>query len=286
MTDTSLPPTNGSQKLEERASRWANLPIHFLVISTEQYIVFLDEAYDVDWQTTDEYDRAHEADWTERGSVLNRVAFLQAVPVGHLEDSQRLGFRRMLGEAVARAFDGNLEAAESMLEKAEEFVALRNREHARLWYLSASAITAGLFVIVALLAWVTRELIAARLGVWFPDVVVAVGAGAIGALLSTYRRLGNLPLDPSAGRKLHSFEGAGHVVLGSVGGGIVWLAAASGVIAPQLLSAPHGQTLWLLLCVVGGSSERLVPSLVDRFELAMTRTPGAPPKPDRKRSSR
>jgi hypothetical protein len=190
------------------------LPVHLLIIDTEDFIVFLDEVYDVDWKTSAAFDGSHADIWEECGAVLNRVSFLHAIPIAHLGCDQRLGFRRMLGEAVARAFEGNTGAAEHILSKAEEFVTARNHEHARYWYLSAAALATALLLLVSLVLWIERAQIVSHVGQGLFDIFVAFGVGTVGALLSTFSRVAKLPLNPSAGRRLHYFEGAAHIVLG------------------------------------------------------------------------
>ena len=258
-----------SKASQRTGPQWAHLQPNYLILEMKDFIVFLDDDWDVDWETSDTYDLIRRDIWKTIGAVLNEVSRLQAIPVAHLTHEQRLGFRRMLGEAVARALEGCTDDAESILTAAKEYAVARNHEHARLWYLSSSAVSAGLLLSAALALWMGRVYLTRYLGPSLLNTLIAAGVGAIGALLSTYRRVAQLPLDPSAGRVLHYFEGTAHVVLGSIGGGIVWLSSASGIIAPQLLVSTHGRTFGLLLCIVGGASERLVPSLMARVESAV-----------------
>jgi len=102
----------------EYKSRWPDVDVKYLVISTDDYIVCLDNDLDVDWKTSDEYDESGHNDEVEFNKILNNVALFESRPQHHLNNENKKSFRRMLGEAVARALAHDYKSAESILDQA------------------------------------------------------------------------------------------------------------------------------------------------------------------------
>jgi hypothetical protein len=112
---------------------WGFVPVHILVLATPGYIVFLDEALDVDWKSTPERDREHAAQRSEFDAVLNRAAAVESADWDGSDEEKTIKFKRQIGEAVARGLEGNYPRAMEMLDKAEEyrqniFAAARRRD--------------------------------------------------------------------------------------------------------------------------------------------------------------
>jgi hypothetical protein len=175
---------------------------------------------------------------------------------------------------MCAALDKKQRDAESLLEKAEEFVTARNHEHARQWYVWASACAAAVAVLIAWIAM--RSYLCA-----YPDApaaklnILASGiGGSTGALFSILLRVGRAPLDPAAGKAVHRLEGAARICVGIIGAVIVLAAIRAELLLPQLTSA-YGITL---ACLVAGASERMASTIIERVEGALTRTKEAPKK--------
>ena len=239
------------------------------------------EQLDVDWRTTNAFDQLfdrnykdHLSDW---GEVQNQVSALQAVPIDHLSAHQRLGFRRMLGEALARGLQGDFDHAKGMLQYATQFAQARNEEASRAWVLEASTLACGLVLAVAsLYSWLSSYS-----DPWF-KLVVSGAAGGLGALLSVYQRVTKVPLDPAAGCKLHYYEGVARIITGVVAGWVCQIAVHVGLILS--LTANEGLSAAFLIGFVAGWSERLLPTLVSQVEgkaTATAPTTAKSPKPER-----
>ena len=54
----------------EYISRWPDVDVKYLVISTDDYIVCLDNDFDVDWKTSDEYDKSGHNDEVEFVTIV------------------------------------------------------------------------------------------------------------------------------------------------------------------------------------------------------------------------
>jgi hypothetical protein len=237
---------------------------YVLIKSTGDFIVWLDENRDVEWETTQAYDEELEKKGFDFGDVSNRVAFLQAVPTNHLSHEIKTAYRTMLGEGLCRGLEQDNESAMTILDQAEEFVTARNREQARLWYVAASGTATLSFVLLTPAVAYGLPRLLSNASDATSNVLLAGLGGATGALFSILLRVGKAPLDPSAGRPIHLMEGFGRIVVGVIGAAIVLSASRAGFILPNLTS----NSGLALLCLVAGASERLVPGLVDSVELS------------------
>jgi len=185
----------------------------------------------------------------------------------HLSTDNRVAFKRMVGEALARRLSqGDSSAANQILDRAETFINARNSEIARRWQLSAAAVVcAGAFFAGAIL-WIKRESAISVLGTFAFGAVMGSCAGAVGAMTSLLLRIRQMSFDVSAGREAHLFDGATRVLAGMAGAFVVALAERVNLIGGMVNSLPHPFAALILVCVIAGASERLVPDLINRLE--------------------
>jgi len=240
--------------------------IQVLILKTTDFIVYLDEDLFVEWAFTRAYEA--QADLSNLGHVLNRVSQVQAFPLSHLSIEQLTTFRQLVGEAVARLLsDRDPESANEALDNATKWVEGRNKEVARWWYLSASALVAAGMAGIGAALWMTRRALQSAVGAGAFETALGATAGAVGAFLFILWRSKDLPFDPSATRRIHWLEGVSRVLAGGAGAALVALAIRSEVILGGVLAASgHRLALLLALCMTSGVSERFVPSLVERVE--------------------
>lgn len=229
-----------------------------IVFVTDDFIVFLDDQDCTYWWTRADLPRARGSDFNK---VLNRVAELEAIPVDVLTSAQRRAFRTLIAEGIARALDEeDTSSAAAVHDKAEQYVRARLGEVARFWYLRVALFSATLVgVAMSVLAWLRSSSNTEVL-----DLSITVLAGALGAAFSLLTRAGGMQLDPAAGARLHTCEAIGRISSGALGALVVTLTLRSGLVLPALQDA--GLSLVVLLCLVSGVSERLVPTLVSQLE--------------------
>lgn len=263
--------------------------IHILILSEADYFVFLDEDLYVHWYYTANYVEAGFAD--DYGDIVSREANLEATSSLLLKKQkprrERQGrrietkgtqlevFRRLLGESIARLLDDRWTKdgkkpnnARAMLDKAELFLRERSRERARIWYLSSTLVTAMLMLAGALVLWVNRTRVLTFLGVEasFIEVMLGAAMGSLGALLSVLRRSDDLKIDVSAGARVHYFEGAMRVLFGAMAGLLFALAIKSNILLGAINRSERATTILLVIAIVAGVSERLLPSLITQLE--------------------
>jgi hypothetical protein len=91
-------------------------------------------------------------------------------------------------------------------------------------------------------------------------------AGSCGALLSVIARTGQLKFDSSAGELLHYLEGVSRIWAGALSGILIALAVKSEFILAPLMRGGHTFTVTMLAAFVAGAGERLVTSIISKFE--------------------
>lgn len=253
----------------ENEKPWGNLQSRTTLLIQEierRFIVIVDDNYHVYWETTDEYDDQGHKDRKAWNDFLNNAALVEAVPFNHFSKDIRLNFARLIGEAHVRALEHDYLNAKKMLEEAANYVNRRNQEQSRDWYLSASGVTAIAVVFIGSLIWLYRTQIIATLGYSFTSLLMAGVFGAMGAIFSIILRMGKSNLDSSSGRRIHYLEGVSRIAVGSISGIVSIMAIKSGFIVPAFLKAPNSNWSIMLFALIAGISERLIPSIISRFE--------------------
>lgn len=255
-----------AKRKKDLMEKWKHIEYEHLVLATEEFIVFVDKAIDVDWETNDVFDKREVEDSCRRNAIINHVAVVECVPCYHLPKQLRLSFKRLLGEALARGLSDDYENAEKMVAMAETFITERNVEKARLWHVCSSGTVALLATIAGISIWVAREAVTRFLGATAFGLALAACAGALGALLSLSFRIGNSRMDAASGRGLVCLEGAFRVVAGMISGLLVAACVHGGLVFSVMEGASGNLTGIVVLGLVAGASERLAPSIVGHVE--------------------
>jgi hypothetical protein len=160
----------------------------------------------------------------------------------------------------------DLAAAQEILDRAETFVNARNSEIARRWQLIAAAVVCAMAFLAGAIFWIERVCAVSVLGTFAFDALMGSCAGAVGAMISLLLRIRQMSFDVSAGREVHLFDGATRVLAGMAGAFVVTLAQRVNLIAGIINSLSHPFVALILVCVIAGASERLVPDLINQLE--------------------
>ena len=171
----------------------------------------------------------------------------------------------MVGEGLVRALDFQGDCANQMLDKAAEYGAARNQEIARFWYLSGAVVTATVFATVLLIAFLNSDFGIKILGETKFFIGLGSCVGALGALFSVLLRAGKIPLDPSAGRTLHQFEGGGRILIGVLSASVIQVAAHIGIAFS--IFAQKGNAGMFIIAFAAGFSEQLAHTIIKKVEI-------------------
>jgi hypothetical protein len=238
-----------------------------LILQDDNFLVYLDEDLYVEWN----YDGTKIPEGEGWAGVFNRVSLLEAFQIDGLADEIRKSFRRMIGEAVARLLNSrDVEAANQILDKAEEYVNARNLELARRWYVTAAGLISGLAIVAAFIMWWSKAFVIEQLGETAFDVLMSACSGAVGGTLSLLLGIYKRPLDATAGKHAHQFAGITRVMTGMGGAALTALAVKVNALGGFVVGTPHPFAALMLVAAVAGASERLVPDLITRIEGSFT----------------
>lgn len=250
--------------------QWSHIDWKVLIISTKNFVVFIDEDGDLDWETTPAYDAAQDSDPSydakARNSILNDAALLEATPCSGISAEARGHFKRLIGTAISCSLGCDYDGAAKMIGAASQYVDARSRETSRFWYLSASFAMAFGFSVVGMVLWWARDFFAEHITVTGLWLALAGVSGAIGALLSVIWRSGDLQVDCSAGKDLHYLEATSRIIAGVVSGLLAGLAVKSGMILAPLLEASQPHYVVLLASIAAGTGERLAGSIIETLK--------------------
>jgi hypothetical protein len=249
--------------------------IRYLIRSTDGFIVYIDKQDDIEWETTNVWEAT--LDLVQVGAIQNRITVMKALPWLRLDAQARRSFHHMMGEATARILEKDSSGAQALLDQAQEFVLGRLREVARIWYLSAAASTV---LFVSAMAWPVSWVLALLFKIsdeTSRNLMLGLMGGAVGALLSVLLRSKDTELNASAGKAIHFIDGTSRSVMGAMGGALVIAAVHARIVVPDLT----GGAMLGLLALAGGFSERWVPNLIEKVEVALLNSKGElqPPVP-------
>lgn len=236
--------------------------IREIVLCTEQFIVYIDEALTIQWHTTDDHEPPEHC-----GEVLNLVGTLEAQSAFLKGRASLFDYRRRIAEGLARCFDGNAkEASISVLREVALELKARNTEVSWQWYFQASyLVTLGLAILFAIF-WLCRDSLSAKIGLNAFEVILGTICGSFGALLFATARSKRLILDANAGANLHRLEGLARIGAGLIGALLTALAIKAGLILGGATFPGSKFALLLCLCIVAGASERAVPNIIATLE--------------------
>src|SRR4051812_49010758 len=128
-------PFNFSSLREGCVDPCLNKQVKWLISSDDDYIVYVDDDFFVEWTMND--NRVLD----ESGALLTRIGQLESAQTSHLTQSQLEAYKRLIGESVARMFERNTVAAEAALNAAELWIRARGQEAARLASLKGATAT-------------------------------------------------------------------------------------------------------------------------------------------------
>ncbi|MGA2173060.1 MAG: hypothetical protein ABSG82_08665 [Sedimentisphaerales bacterium] len=244
-----------------------NKKIHNLIDSTDDYIVYVDDSFFVQWSWTEKYD-----DKTLPGfaSIANKLRRLETLSRTSLRKSQIEVFAGLLAEGMARIVGDKDETnAHRVLDTAESYLLARSTENARRWYVCGAILAALPSLLIVVTLWLLRSYAVSFLGGNTFEVILGALLGGIGAMFSVLSRTEKIQMDPTAGPFIHYIESASRVLVGNIGGLLVALAIKANIILGFSQTTEYSFASLLVLCICAGASERLVSGFIKRIETSV-----------------
>lgn len=222
------------------------------------YVVFIDYQNDCDWKD----ERDHNAIFGESGRIkfaqaISKLNVAHALPCNNIPEQELLVFKKMIGAGYALALNGDFESIDPLIQKATEYLTLRNKECARKYFLSAS----GIVAIVVIAFWLSAKF-------WFNldylDWITGICMGFLGAFVSIWIRYGKMSLTGLSSKSLHYLEAISRMFVGGIFAVVALYAICCHILFPEL-DANYHVAVFALAGFLAGFSERFVPSLMERL---------------------
>ncbi len=252
--------------IDYNQEKWGVLNLKHLILETKDFIVFIDNSEDLDWITTDDYDEKGPEIPAKHNEILNTVALLECKPIIHLSDKNRLNYKRLLGESLARSLEHDYKKAADILGQAEHYLVERGKELSRRWYLSRAGNTSAIIFTAGLILWVFRDYSTMVLGYTVFITSLSVIAGGLGALLSIIFRMGNESLDCLSGKDLHELESMYRIVAGMLSAFLASLLVRMEIFVPVFSKTSHLEIAIIVVGFIAGMSERFAPSILAKLD--------------------
>lgn len=246
--------------------KWGPLDLKYLIIETDEFVVFIDNNNYLDWITTKEYDAEGPQSSEKHHETLNIVALLECKPIVALSENDIVNFKRLLGEALARSLKHDYKKASSILVHAENFLIDRGKEVSRKWYLNRAGLTSLIIFTIGVILWVFRAISVKVLGESAFVITLSMVSGGLGALLSIIFRLGNESTDCLAGKELHELESMYRIVAGMLSALLSSLLVLSEMFLPVFSKMSHVDLSMIAIGFIAGMSERFAPSILSKLE--------------------
>lgn len=260
--------------------QWAHHEVGFLIRSTRDFIVHIDKAGRLDWETAPHYDQSSRSRPSALLTVLSDVegdiSVAESNPLQGYSPEVKHHFYKLLGEARVHWIEADAATARKLIRAALIYYRERSEETSRRWYLSAGITSASLFGMAAILGWINRSTVIHFIGHFGFAVFMAACGGAIGAMFSIIARSGKLNFRASSGRGLHNLEASSRITAGAISGVIAYLAVKSGLVFGALVHGPSSTALFLLITLAAGAGERLATSIISKFDDAPSEPPSSP----------
>ncbi len=226
------------------------------------YIVYIDPENDIDWKDTrtkKEWKQEEKDGWAKS---ISKLSDAHAEPTGHLSFETIRAFKLKLGAGYVLAMNRCFAEVDTVIADALSFLRHRNAEKSRQLFLSYSTICIA--VILGLWIWNTDLKLVSE------DWALALLFGTFGSYFSIWTRYGKLVMTGLSTKTLHFLETMTRIFVGAISASVLVLAVKCGVILPKMAeTAP----LWFfgLVGFAAGFSERMIPSLMEKFSKQMTK---------------
>jgi hypothetical protein len=259
--------TSESRKKADYEEEFPDVNAKYLIFySHGKFIVAIDDQNDLDWETKPEFDSfiLSEGKKTEISHILNQAALLEIRPIQKWPHDTLMAAKRIIGEAIARAYQFEFENANKILLEAESFINRKSPEVSRFWAMQSSSVSVLILMALCFVSILFKDLIIPYIGSTIFYSFINACCGGLGAYLFVLMRLGKFNLDSETGRGLHYANGCSRIIIGCISGFLVGLLIKSGVVFSIFANNQHAI---YAICLIAGASETMVPGIISKLEV-------------------
>lgn len=240
-------------------------PILYIVYSSTDFIVTIDEELSLNWLTTDDY-TVYAPDF---GEVVGSCDLSDALIDRIFDDDfNRFAYKKLLGSVIGRILDDkDSTGARKLLAIIDDRISEHGKERVRMIYMYSAIGT--VLVVGFLLAIVV--LFGGYLQAKFLDptryqIILSILLGGVGAFITTFARFNNYKGSLIAGVPIHRLDGFLRIFYGLVAGLIIYLAMKANVLIGFASDTKYIPWLYYFIAMVAGASEVLIPNLIKQTE--------------------
>jgi hypothetical protein len=233
-----------------------------------EFIVFIDKELDLDWECDDKFDAFIDVGLMKTGlrKTLNSVAMLEPI-AQNWPDDLKLSAKRLLGEAIVSALEGDSIGAETAIANAGVFLTRKSKQVSRFWTLKSCLVAGGVATVIGAAEAIARNQVAGFIGRTAFLLSLCFFAGCIGAVLFVVLKLGKQPnVDSTAERHLHYLEGIARIVGGGIAGVLVGGMVKLGLILPVFGQTGMESLAMCAAAMLAGASERFAAGIITSVE--------------------
>jgi hypothetical protein len=245
-----------------------HLIYHYDHTSNGEFVVFIDQELDLDWECDEKYDALIDAVPLKAAlrKTLNSVALLEPT-AQNWPDDLKLAAKRLLGEAIVSVLEGDTAGADCAVENAQKYLKSKSKQVSRYWTLQACLVTGGIAALIGTVEAIARPQIIGYIGRTPFLLSFCFCAGCVGAVLFVVLRLGKQPnADSTAERHLHYLEGVARIVGGGIAGVLIGGMVKLGIILPVFVQSGMESLAMCAAAMLAGASERLAAGIITKVE--------------------
>lgn len=216
------------------------------VIETPQFAVYLNDKNNVDWWY-------HEGIPQYMVDSIEEFEALRELATSTLPKSYKSVFMSKLASSLANSFNKtNAESAKNCFKEARKFIQLKAESFLKLKLFLIGTI----FSLLTLMVVITCCYYLIEFRVYF----MGIGAGVIGAMVSSLQRNNSISLDSYPGEYGLYCESLSRLIIGAVFGCFIVFGTKS-----EMFLAPFKENIQAIICFcfISGFVERFVPELIN-----------------------
>lgn len=234
--------------------------IHY---ESSRFVVFIDVEGDLDWETKEVMDENIRDNEVFHYVLANVDVLIHQAGISCLSPEIRRSLMWHLGRAIVLVFDGQEKLARDMVVLASKFSYARLLEQTRKWQQMFYLI----IYILTLLSFALLYNCLDNFGMEVKTVINAVLFGCTGAVISGILNLRKFCYSGGAGRYMQFLQVMSRYVTGSIGAWFLTMLFQTGIIFHNFQGMENEGSILAVIGVIGGFSERMVPSLLEKFTM-------------------
>ena len=224
----------------------------------KNYIVWIDPDFDIDWICNQQLS-------PESRTCVSIAEAVGARRCKHLPREQVLELKRLVGQAIVSAIEGQAEQSRKLALDAEKFLKDRTVERSRSWTLTSAHIFVIIFSLIVLVPFFRLQAASNSQTADSLLLLLAIQGGIVGAYLSVLQKAGTGQWDAAAGRMIHHIEVMTKLIAGGIFGGLAFALCRSVHAPPSLKGIVPDSYSALVFGFAAGFIERLIPKMISTY---------------------